>query len=127
MARWLINYSLKAEELVIGISYTRYARDTIRCLKYARNVGASTLVIADSLLSPPARIADVVLVTSNPLWFPQLSSAPLSLINALLVGIALRQGEKASESVDHVSHRHIAVLLGRKAGLPGLSAIGTRS
>lgn len=95
-------FGLGSDDLLIAFSYTRYMAETIRCLQLAREVGAASIAITDSLVSPAARLAQVVLVTPNPLWFMQLSAAPLSLVNALLLEVMLRTRDQAVESLEHV-------------------------
>ncbi|MFQ5419763.1 MAG: hypothetical protein ACE5EY_05315 [Anaerolineae bacterium] len=42
------------------------------------------------------------MVAPNPLWFMQLSAAPLSLVNALLLAVMLRTRDKTSASLQHI-------------------------
>jgi DNA-binding MurR/RpiR family transcriptional regulator len=80
-------------DLLVSMSYARYAKETVRCVGYAAKQGASTLALTDSKLSPAARIADVVLVVPTHLAYFVVSVASISLIGALLSALALRRRE----------------------------------
>jgi len=54
--------SLEKNDAVLAISYARYTRWTVECLRYARDRGATTITITDSLLSPTAQLADITLL-----------------------------------------------------------------
>src|SRR4030042_3412434 len=45
-------------DLVIGISFQRYTKQTVEVLRFAKERGNKTLVITDSLISPLAQYAD---------------------------------------------------------------------
>jgi DNA-binding MurR/RpiR family transcriptional regulator len=80
-----------AEDLLVSMSYARYAKETVRCTEYAAGQGAATLALTDSKLSPAARIADVALVVPTHLAYFVVSVASISLIGALLSALALRR------------------------------------
>jgi DNA-binding MurR/RpiR family transcriptional regulator len=82
---------ITAGDLLVSMSYARYAKETVRCVEYAAGQGASTLALTDSKLSPAARIADVVLVVPTHLAYFVVSVASISLIGALLSALALRR------------------------------------
>ncbi|GAA0723225.1 MurR/RpiR family transcriptional regulator [Clostridium malenominatum] len=87
------------EDLVIGIGFPRYAARTIEALDYAKNRGANVVAITDSLLSPLAARADYTLIAqSNMASFVDSLVAPLSVINALIIAVGLREKEKISST-----------------------------
>ena len=89
--------NVNEEDLVIGIGFPRYAARTIQSLSYAKSRGASVVAITDSLLSPLAARADYTLIAqSNMASFVDSLVAPLSVINALIVSVGLREKEKIS-------------------------------
>lgn len=93
----IINVS--EEDLVIGIGFPRYAARTIEALSYAKSSGAKVVAITDSLLSPLAARADYTLIAqSNMASFVDSLVAPLSVINALIVSVGLREKEKISST-----------------------------
>ncbi|WP_042345437.1 MurR/RpiR family transcriptional regulator [Bacillus massiliigorillae] len=81
-------YTLGEEDLVIGISFSRYTKSTIDIFSYAKKKKANTIAITDNHLSPLIQYADVVLTASSHMpTFIDSFVAPLSLINALLVAV----------------------------------------
>ncbi len=91
--------SITSEDLVIGIGFPRYSTRTIDALSYAQKKGTKVVAITDSVLSPLASKADYTLVAqSNMASFVDSLVAPLSLINALIIAVGLREKDKISES-----------------------------
>lgn len=83
------------KDLVIGISFPRYSNRTIEAINYARENGVPIVGITDSLLSPIAGISDHCLTAkSNMVSFVDSLVAPLSLINALIVAVGMREKDK---------------------------------
>jgi DNA-binding MurR/RpiR family transcriptional regulator len=83
--------SVRANDLVIAISFVPYAKETQHCLRFARQQQANTLILTDSHLSPLAKLADSVLLINegSALAFRSLS-ATLCLCQALFVAVAYR-------------------------------------
>lgn len=99
----IINVS--EEDLVIGIGFPRYAARTIESLSYAKSKGAKVVAITDSLLSPLAARADHTLIAqSNMASFVDSLVAPLSVINALIISVGLREKEKISTTFANLEH-----------------------
>jgi DNA-binding MurR/RpiR family transcriptional regulator len=85
------------QDLVIGIGFPRYAARTIEALSFAQSKGSKVVAITDSLLSPLAARADCTLIAqSNMASFVDSLVAPLSVINALIIAVGLREKEKIS-------------------------------
>ena len=85
------------KDLVIGIGFPRYAARTIEALSFAQGKGSKVVAITDSLLSPLAVRADYTLIAqSNMASFVDSLVAPLSVINALIISVGLREKEKIS-------------------------------
>lgn len=93
---------ISEDDLLVTMSYGRYMRDTLRCMDYARKVGAPVLTITDSILSPAAKRADVALVVPANLWFYVMSAAAHSFMSALLVAVALRRKDDARRRVERL-------------------------
>lgn len=90
---------LGQEDLVIGIGFPRYSSRTVEALKFAKSKNAEVVAITDSLLSPLASNADYTLITqSNMASFVDSLVAPLSVINALIVAVGIRERERISET-----------------------------
>lgn len=78
---------------MIAISFPRYSRDTISAVKFVRAMGTEVVALTDRKQSPVAQMSVAALLApSEMLSFIDSMTAPISLINALLVGIATRMG-----------------------------------
>jgi len=87
------------QDIVIGIGFPRYATRTIEALAFARSKNANIVAITDSLLSPLAANANYTLIAqSNITSFVDSLVAPLSVINALIIAVGLREKEKISKT-----------------------------
>jgi DNA-binding MurR/RpiR family transcriptional regulator len=85
-------------DLVIGIGFPRYAAKTIDALEFSRDRGAKVVALTDSLLSPLASKADYTLIAqSNMASFVDSLVAPLSVINALIIAVGMREKENISD------------------------------
>jgi len=86
-------------DCVIGIGFPRYAMRTVETLNYAKSRRADVIAITDSVLSPLATKADYVLIAeSNMASFVDSLVAPLSVINALIIAVGLREKDKISKT-----------------------------
>ena len=91
--------NVSEEDVVIGIGFPRYATRTIEALAFAKSRDADVVAITDSLLSPLAARADFTLIAqSNMASFVDSLVAPLSVINALIIAVGLREKEKISKT-----------------------------
>ncbi|MBU3180878.1 MurR/RpiR family transcriptional regulator [Clostridium psychrophilum] len=91
--------NVNEEDIVIGIGFPRYTTRTIEALNFARSKNANIVVITDSLLSPLAAKANYTLIAqSNMTSFVDSLVAPLSVINALIIAVGLREKDKISKT-----------------------------
>ncbi|WP_244835392.1 MurR/RpiR family transcriptional regulator [Clostridium sp. BJN0001] len=85
-------------DLVIGIGFPRYAAKTIDALEFSKDRGAKVVALTDSLLSPLASKAEYTLIAqSNMASFVDSLVAPLSVINALIIAVGMREKENISD------------------------------
>lgn len=97
--------SITENDLVIGIGFPRYAARTIQALNFAQSKGTKVVAITDSLLSPLASKADYTLIAqSNMASFVDSLVAPLSLINALIIAVGLREKDKISNTFSELEN-----------------------
>jgi len=97
--------NISEDDLVIGIGFPRYASRTIEALNFAHNRGTKVVAITDSLLSPLASKADYTLIAqSNMASFVDSLVAPLSVINALIIAVGLREKEKISKTFNDLEN-----------------------
>lgn len=77
-------------DLLIGISFPRYASRAIEAIRFCKERNAVTVALTDSMLSPLTAYADYTLLArSDMASFVDSLVAPLSLINALIVATGL--------------------------------------
>ena len=88
-------------DVMIGISYPRYSARTINCMKYARQNGATTIAITDRDGTAMTENSDIkLLAKSSMASFVDSLTAPLSLINALLVTLGMHRKEHIKSSFE---------------------------
>lgn len=86
---------LKPSDLLIGICFWRYLRETVEAMRWAREIGAKRIAITDSGLSPLAQLADYAfVVTTDGVAYSSSPVAPISLINAFVAALSLRRPEQ---------------------------------
>ncbi|MBZ4654491.1 MAG: MurR/RpiR family transcriptional regulator [Peptococcaceae bacterium] len=91
------------KDVVIGISFPRYSRQTIEGLKYAQEKGAHTLAITDSVTSPLSQYSKRLLVAHSHMGsFIDSFVAPLSLINALIIAVGTAESEKTTQALSQL-------------------------
>ena len=89
------------DDVLIGISFPRYSARTINSMAYAHKRGAKTIAITDRDGTPMTEHADVsLLATSSMASFVDSLTAPLSLINALLVTLGMHRKEHIKRSFE---------------------------
>jgi len=97
---WDRMLGLRRGDLVIGISFPRYTRQTVEVLKFAKERGIKTLAITDSLVSPLAQYADHVLTAYYKMdSFIESFTAPLSLINAIATALGVLSKKSTMKSL----------------------------
>lgn len=98
--------NIGAGDLLVAVSFPRYADDAIRLTRYARDSGAATLALTDSIASPLAAASDSVLVAAS--THPVLSSSKVSalmvieaLVTALMVSNKshVQKAERLTEAI----------------------------
>lgn len=88
-------FNIGEGDLVIAISFPRYSRRTVEALGFVKSRGAKTIAITDGPLSPLLNNADLSLYAkSNMASFVDSLVAPLSLINALVIAVSLREKDR---------------------------------
>lgn len=81
-------------DVVIGISFPRYSKRTIKAMQFVKSQGAKVIAITDSRESPLADVSDHALIArSDMASFVDSLVAPLSVINALIVAVGMRKKE----------------------------------
>ena len=93
--------SVKTGDVVIGISFPRYSKRTIKAMKYSRSTGATVIAITDKANTPISEGADVCLLApSDMMSFVDSLVAPLSVINALIAAIGFKKQEVVTKTLE---------------------------
>jgi DNA-binding MurR/RpiR family transcriptional regulator len=84
------------DDVLVAISFKRYTRQVHEITEKIRKKGTYIIAITNSGLSPIAQAADMALIaeTKIPTYIDSFT-APMSLINALITAIAIKEKEKA--------------------------------
>lgn len=95
-----------AQDVVIAISFPRYSAATVKGAQYCRTTGATVIGLTDNRLSPLGQHCDhILLAKSDMVSLVDSLTAPLSVINALIVALASGREhilEKTFNTLEHV-------------------------
>ena len=92
-----------AGDLFIGISFPRYSSHTVDAMQFAKKMGAKSIAITDSAASPFEGLADLSLhAKSDMVSFLDSLVAPMSLINAIIVAVGIRNKENVSQTFERL-------------------------
>ena len=90
---------------MIGVSFPRYSKHTVKAFRYAHENGAKVIGITDSKASPLAKYADhLLLAHSDMASFADSLVAPMSLINALISAVGMRTQEYVSHNFERLEY-----------------------
>lgn len=91
---------LGEKDTLIAISFPRYSTRMKNAVHFAKSRGAKVVAITDSETSPIAGAADAALFAKSDMAsFADSLVAPLSIINALLAAIGLKEHDAVYESL----------------------------
>ena len=94
---------MTSKDVIVGISFPRYSRQTVYAINYAKDIGAKSVAITDRSDSPIAVRADKsLLAKSDMVSFVDSLVAPLSLINALIVAVSIQEKELVSRNFERL-------------------------
>lgn len=83
---------IRKTDVLVGISFPRYSNRTLEAMRFAHLSGAQVIGLTDGPMSPLNREADICLSARTDMAsFVDSLVAPLSVINALLVALALKK------------------------------------
>jgi DNA-binding MurR/RpiR family transcriptional regulator len=88
-------------DVVIGVSFPRYSRRTVKAMEFACNRNATVIAITDSKVSPLWETATYTLLAKSDMAsFVDSLVAPLSLVNALIVAVGRKKDEDLSKTFE---------------------------
>lgn len=94
-------HRISNEDVIVGISFPRYSIDTVRVIEFSQKRNAKIIAITDSNASPMVRYSDCkLLAKSDMVSFVDSLAAPLSLINALIASLSVRNKEQVVSSME---------------------------
>ncbi len=90
-------------DVLVVISFKRHTRETVAITEKIREKRPYIIAITNSELSPTAQLSDLALIaeTKIPAYFESYT-APMSLLNALITAIALKEKDKAIPMLDQL-------------------------
>jgi len=96
-------YRVSEEDVVIGISFPRYSKRTLKAMEFAQSRGAGVITITDSPLSPMIPFADCsLLARSDMASFVDSLVAPMSLVNALIIAICINKKDIVLDALENL-------------------------
>jgi DNA-binding MurR/RpiR family transcriptional regulator len=88
------------DDVFVSISFPRYFNNTLTATAFAKKCGADIIAITDSEASPLAEFADqLLLAKSDIISYADSLAAPLSLINALVAAVGMRNSTRLSQTL----------------------------
>lgn len=91
-------------DVAIGISFPRYSMRTLKAMEFANNRKARVIAITDSVHSPMNMYSSCNLFArSDMASIVDSLVAPMSLINALIVSICLKNSEQVVENIEKIN------------------------
>ncbi len=92
-------FRINQDDVLIAISFPRYSKQTVDALRFASDRQATIIALTDSQSSPIASFATHLLIArSDMASFVDSLVAPLSLINALIVGATMSKREEVQHT-----------------------------
>lgn len=92
-------FRIGKEDVCIAISFPRYSKQTVNALRFIADRGAKIIALTDTEKSPIASFANHLLVARSDMASVVDSlTAPLSLINALIVGVTLTRRDEVYQN-----------------------------
>ena len=93
------------DDVVLAISFPRYSKKSYQVVSYAKEKGAHIISLTDSVFAPVASIADnVLLVKSNMASFVDSLVPALSVANALIISVGMKEKEELKVCFDDLEH-----------------------
>lgn len=92
---------VNSDDAVIAFSFPRYSTATVKGARYCASAGATVIGLTDSKLSPLAQECDIVLLAkSDMVSLVDSLVAPLSVVNALIVGVTAKRSVELARRLD---------------------------
>lgn len=98
-------YRVGEKDAVIAISFPRYSSRTVKAVSYAASKGAGVIALTDSMNSPIIPYAAHSLIARSDMsYFVDSLVAPLSIINAIIVALVLRNKDTVRNTFEELEN-----------------------
>ncbi len=93
---------VKEGDVVIGMSFPRYSKSTVKAMEFAQKRGATIIALTDSYASPLIKPATYTLVSGNGGTdsFADSLVAPLSVLNAVICALGMKKKDEISKTFE---------------------------
>ena len=92
---------INEDDVLIAISFPRYSKKSYQIVSYAKEKGAHIVSLTDSPFAPVASFTDnLLLVKSNMVSFVDSLVPALSIANALIVSVVMKEKEDIKQHFD---------------------------
>ena len=92
---------INEDDVLIAISFPRYSKKSYQIVSYAKEKGAHIVSLTDSPFAPVASFTDnLLLVKSNRVSFVDSLVPALSIANALIVSVGMKEKEDIKQHFD---------------------------
>jgi len=92
---------LNNEDVFVAFDFPRYSRETFLALKFAKEIGVTTILVTDSLINPLQEYSDVTILAYNEcLGFTNSIVGTSFIVNLLSVGIILKDKNKSLDTLE---------------------------
>lgn len=86
-------------DVVLGMSFPRYSKNTLEAMRYAADCGAKIIGITDNIKSPIVKYSNYCLIARSDMdSFVDSLVAPLSVLNALIAAIGMKKKKETVET-----------------------------
>lgn len=93
------------DDAVVAFSFPRYSTTVLKGAKYCSSAGATVIGVTDSNVSPLAQVCDhVLLAKSDMVSLVDSLVAPLSVVNALIVGVTAQRSVELAKRLDSLEN-----------------------
>lgn len=92
---------INEDDVLIAVSFPRYSKKSYQIVSYAKEKGAHIVSLTDSPFAPVASLTDnLLLVKSNMVSFVDSLVPALSIANALIVSVGMKEKEDIKQHFD---------------------------
>ncbi len=92
---------INKNDVMLGISFPRYSKTTLKAMEFANDRSAKVIAITDNVNSPMNLYSSCNLFAKSELTSMMDSiTAPVSLINAIVVALSIKKQDKVKENME---------------------------